>query len=33
MRNIYPKLDARLSTELDRYYFSADGRGDEEQTL
>lgn len=27
MSNIYPKLDASLSTELDRYYLSADGRG------
>ena len=27
MNGIYPELDARLSAELDRYYFSTDGSG------
>ena len=27
MRSICPELDARLSAELDRYYFSTDGSG------
>lgn len=27
MSGIYPELDARLSAELDRYYFSTDGSG------